>query len=477
MDPILKQLQGELEAKQSEADALVRLESPTGEQLVKAEQLYDECDAIREKIDARQGELDAHDRLKARSAEIAGYRTDPDPLRATPFGGAKGGDGAREGRDFRLSGWGRDFRLSGWEPGGHVTYDPETRRIVDEVGPGIFGAKQWESMNSVEYKRDFIQYLRKGTRYLDRSKALQESLDDQGGVFSPADLIMRVVGRLAAPTRLRGLVNTVPTGRDRLEMPRKQYSADDKYTTAFRATWTGEVPASDTAAEVDMTNLLGTVAIDVHTAMLTAPVTRNLVEDSAFPMQSWLENELNEVVDLLYEDMILNGSGVGQPAGIYSNIGGTNRPEVILSGTAGAIGYDGLVDTQMAVAPQYEGNACWVMNKKSTYAALVKMVDDQHRPLFTTGYNDSGMVDARKKVLLGDPVVLSQFSPNIGAANYPVIYGDLKGYYLAQRIAFSMQVLDQTAAKRNQIELVGRVRFGGAPVEYWRLKLLKSNNS
>ena len=58
-----------------------------------------------------------------------------------------------------------------------------------------------------------------------------------------------------------------------------------------------------------------------------------------------------------------------------------------------------------------------------------------------------------------------------------MIYGDLKGYYLVNRIGFSIQALDQTKAKRNQIELVGRVRFGGAPVEHWRLKLLKSDDA
>ena len=99
-----------------------------------------------------------------------------------------------------------------------------------------------------------------------------------------------------------------------LVMPGKQYAADDKYTTAFRATWTGEIPAAD--PDVDDSNLLGNVEIPVHTAMLSAPVSRNLIEDAAFPIQCWLESELNQVIDLLYEDMILNGTGIGQPTGI-----------------------------------------------------------------------------------------------------------------------------------------------------------------
>ena len=117
------------------------------------------------------------------------------------------------------------------------------------------------------------------------------------------------------------------------------------------------------------------------------------------------------------------------------------------------------------------------MQKRSTYAAINQIKDSQSRPLFTTGYSDSGMVERRGRILLGDRIVLSQFMPPISASNFAIIYGHLKGYYLAQRVGFSIQVLDQTKAKVNQIELVGRVRFGGAPIEPFRLKVGKSNNS
>ena len=87
-------------------------------------------------------------------------------------------------------------------------------------------------------------------------------------------------------------MTTLTTGRDTLVMPRKQYAADDQYTTAFRATWTGEIPYDGTGnvSAVNDQNLLGNVEIPVHTAMLTSSaVTLNLIEDAAFPIQAWLE--------------------------------------------------------------------------------------------------------------------------------------------------------------------------------------------
>jgi HK97 family phage major capsid protein len=430
--------------------------------------------------DEQQKGLDAINKMKAIKVDIerelqaeegrsllAEHKTwREDPVHNVPF--SAGGKYTDKAADASKS-----FDFLGFEKAGHSKVDVENRRILEEVGPGTFSKKKWEAMLSDEYRLAYTAYLKGGQHILDRSKILQEGLDDQGGVFAPAEMIMRVIGRLPAPTMLRSMVTQLTTGRDMVTMPRKQYSADDKYTTAFRATWTGEIPSSEGVHAVDDTNLLGEVSIPVHTAMLSAPVTNNMMEDSAFPFQSWLESELNQVIDLLYEDMIANGTGVGQPAGFLSNPGNAHRPEVIVSGTSAAFDQDNLTDVQTAVAPQYEGNANWVMNKKSTYRYLRKLKDLQDRPLFTEGYSDSGLVLARQKVLLGDPVRLCQFMPDIGASTYPIAYGDFKGYYLVNRLGFSIQVLRETRAKLNQIELVGRVRFGGLPVEHWRMKLLK----
>ena len=392
-----------------------------------------------------------------------------------------------------------EFKLTGIEAAGHNMMgwnkQKQLYEMIAEAGPGTVGEKTWLLLNTFEYKKDFVQYLRKGIRYLDLcTKTLQEGLDDQGGVFSPAELLARIIGRLPAPTQLRSLVTTLTTGRDTLILPRKQYSADDQYTTAFRLTWTGEIPSdgSGNIENVNDSNLTGNIDIPVHTGMLAASVTRNMIEDAAFPIQAWLESELAQVIDLVYEDSIINGSTTiatslgsqsNQPIGFLfgaasGNAEGNTFPEVILSQTAGGLDYNSLINIQMALAPQYESEStCWIMQKRSTYAYINQIKDTQARPLFTTGYSDSGMVERRGRVLLGDRIILSQFMPAISPTSYAVFYGDPKGYYLAQRVGFSIQVLDQTKAKANQIELVGRVRFGGRPIEPFRMKLLKSNNT
>jgi HK97 family phage major capsid protein len=499
MDPILQQLQAAWQAKHEEASAIIANPGATGPQLVKAEKFFDERDQLTEQINDRKAQLERVTTLKARYTD--GRNWAGEPVRTLPFSGAQtsaimAGKAVGQVNADHVN----EFKLSGFEQAGVSSFQLDSQRkhweMIQEAGAGTVGQKRWEIMSSFDYKRDFALFLRQGTKMIDLcTKTLQEGLDDQGGVFAPAELIARIIGRLPAPTMLRGLVTTLTTGRDVLIMPRKQYSADDQYTTAFRVTWTGEIPFDGTGqvAEVNQANLLGNIDIQVHTAMLNAPVTRNLIEDAAFPIQAWLESELAQVIDLTYEDMILNGSTnantvlgsqFGQPIGILFGASASNGesqsvyPECVLSGTAGAIDYNQLIDLQTALAPQYEVETTrWIMNKKSTYRALNKLLDSNNRPLFTTGMEDFGIVRGRGRVLLGDEITLSQFMPNIGSGNFPLIYGDVKGYYLAQRVGFSIQVLDQTRAKANQIELVGRVRFGGRPVEPWRFKVGKSNNS
>jgi HK97 family phage major capsid protein len=239
MNETTKKLQAQWQAKHDEASALIAKDAATGEDLAKAEKLFDERDAIAKQLEEAKAEADRLVGLKGRLD--AGRKFAEDPVGGLPgFGGAaKGGDGA--------------FALAGVESAGYARIDIESKRLVDEVGPGVFGLKAWDTMQTLEYKRDFLMYLRagaKGQRVIDRCvKTLQEGLDDQGGVFVPADLIMRVVGRLPAPTSLRGRCQQFTTGRDILKLPKKQYSSDDKYTTAFRATSTGEIPSSATVHE------------------------------------------------------------------------------------------------------------------------------------------------------------------------------------------------------------------------------------
>lgn len=357
-----------------------------------------------------------------------------------------------------------------------VTSDPvkqESRLRVDsETGYLGLSEQQLQTIAQPEYKVAFRQYLRSPFSTIEGKhlKILQEGVDAQGGYLVPEEYLNRLIEKLAAPTQLAGFVSRLTTSRDNLNIPRVVYNDDNIYTTGIRITWTGEIPASATAHRV-VDPVFGMIRIPVHTAMMSLPLTNDMVEDAAFPVLAWATGKFQETIELLYENMILNGTGTGQPQGILKAPGTADQPPTSPLGTAAAITADNIIGITYDVPPQYDGNSRFVMNKTSTGKIVALLKDQANRYLFSAGMtNADGIAASRPTTLVGYPMVWSQFMPNAGTGTFPIIFGDLTGYTLLQRIGFSIQVLRERYAEENQVVLLGRIRFGGTVTEPWKLR-------
>lgn len=338
--------------------------------------------------------------------------------------------------------------------------------------------KTWELIHQPEYKAAFMEYVRKDPKLISAStyKVLQEGIDTEGGYLVPEDILAAIIQKVPTPTMVVTKVRQLQTMRDVLVIPRVNYTTDNLYTTGIRATWTGEVPASATSARVT-DPVFGQTRVPVYTAMMSMPVTNDMIEDSAFPLLSWASDKFAETIDLLKDNMILNGSGIGQPSGILVNPGTVGQPTVTVSGQSASLTADSLESVAFALPPQYDNNAGYIFNKLSTAKSIAQMKDGQGRYLWGAGLQDSGMVPGWKdRRLWGYDVTYSEFMPNIGASTYPVIFGDPTGYYLLNRVGFSIQVLRELYAETNQVLMLGRIRFGGQIAEDWKLKILQCHS-
>jgi HK97 family phage major capsid protein len=344
-------------------------------------------------------------------------------------------------------------------------------------GEGLVNDRQWRAISEPGYKSAFRSYLRKGEKGLSgvELKALQEGADASGGFLVPEDFVQRLLQKSPTPTRVQDRVTRMTTGRDAVVLPKINYTADDLYTTGIRATFSGEIPVTATSIRVTEP-AFGQVRIPIYTVMLSMPLTNNMVEDSSFPLQTWCEDKFAETIRLLKENMILNGSGIGQPSGILNNPGGSGQPAVVSMGNP--ITADGIVKMAWSVPEQYDDHLAWVFNKTNTGQYFATLKDANDRYLWGSGLQDSGLMvggegapNVGQRVLQGYPVMFQGFMPNLGANNYPVVFGDFRGYYLIDRIGFSIQVLRELYAETNQILLLGRVRFGGQVCEEYRLKI------
>lgn len=368
-----------------------------------------------------------------------------------------------------------EAKLEGVKEAGHATVlDNE---LIEQHGTGLIGAKQWKEIGTKDYDKALRELLRVGGhRELmdgDARKALQAGIDTDGGQFIQPEYINRLIAPEATPTRVSGLVTTLTTSKDTITMPKVVYTSDDLYSTGARVTWTGEIPSSSTVHRTTAP-VFGTIRIPVYTAMISIALTKDLLEDSSFDVMAYMTDKFRETVMLLKDNMILNGNGVGQPDGLLMNPGGTDQPEVVVSGAASSLLADGLINTKAAIPEQYEGNAKWLFNK-STEAEIYKIKDGNGRYMFDQ--LNGGIVNPSHPALLNDPYIKSAFMPDTGSNAFPIIYGDFAGYTLVNRIGFSIQVLNELYAETNQVVILGRVRFGGRVTEPWRLKVHKCATS
>lgn len=432
--------------------------------------LAQECEQIAAKAELAEADTQRLEQIAAERVQLERQMT------ALKAAGEFGSWAKQSGGMLALAAPGAPAQILGARPAGETTIteerDARGRKsiLVSEDGEILMDAAKYKAISSADYGREFRQYLRLGDTGLKAGtfKVLQEGVDTSGGFTVPEDMLNRLIAKEPAPTNVAGRVTILNTSRDSITIPKVVYTTDNQYTSGMRVTWTGEIPAAATTHRVTEPSF-GQVRIPIFTAMMSLPLTVDMVEDSAVDIVGWCTGKFNETVDLLFDNMIINGSGATQPDGILINAQFVTND--VHTGAAAALTWDGIHDLVYALPEQYDRNAVVLMNKTNCALALSKLQDGNGRPYWTSGSNDYGLAGERvNRPLMGYPVMFNSFMPNVTAALYPIVFGDLTGYYLVRRIGFSIQVLRELYAETNQILLLGRVRFGGQLVEDWRVR-------
>lgn len=298
-----------------------------------------------------------------------------------------------------------------------------------------------------------------------------EGSDTLGGYIVPVDFQARVIERLRGITVMRGRADVMPTSRDVLERP-VATGGDGQYTSAVRVTWVDEVPTAGAAA----TNLtFGSEKLPVHTAMAETALSRNLIEDAAFPIESYLASKFAEAAAIDEDNRFLVGDGNGKPEGILPDgANGLSITEVV-SGHATLLTFNGLIALTFGIAAQYRQNAVWI-GEKATFLAVSQLQDGNGQYLWRDMFGDNQRTGGagRMPSLLGYPILEQEAMPTIGAGTYPLIFGDPRGYTIADRVGMSVErYLDSATARTNTVIYVMRRRVGGQVAERWRFAVKK----
>ena len=161
------------------------------------------------------------------------------------------------------------------------------------------------------------------------------------------------------------------------------------------------------------------------------------------------------------------GDGDTAASGLFA---ATSVYDVELSGSAGALVNTNFLTLATKLHPRYQPNACWLMT-----ATTLAIVSGMSHPA-ADGYTPLVDWSSGEPRILGRPALICSSAPEIGAANYPIAYGDLGAGY-AVGIHRAPSVLRDPFTATPKVRYYGLARIGGRPWNPEAVILLKSNDS
>jgi len=166
----------------------------------------------------------------------------------------------------------------------------------------------------------------------------------------------------------------------------------------------------------------GTASIGAFKYAVLVQLSRELLEDAAFPVVPWVLEQATEELGRKLGTDLVTGAGTTEPVGIDL---ATN---VVNSAAVAAWTADELIDIFHAIASPYRQNAQWILND-TTVQAIRKLKDSSGQYLW-----QPGMAAGVPDMLFGKRVVTDAAVHELGTGNESVIFGDLRRGYLVRMV-------------------------------------------
>lgn len=276
------------------------------------------------------------------------------------------------------------------------------------------------------------------------AKALQTDNDPRAGyLVAPREFVTEIINQSAREVSpIRQYASVMQTTSNQVDIPAK--------TARGVSGWVAE---AGTRSE-DTTLTYGMESIPLHMMYAYYTSTIEMLDDSAFNLESELMNEYSTAFGLLEGTAFCNGSGVGEPEGFsVATLGEVN------SGNASALTADGLKGLYFEPKSQYIPNARWYMNR-ATMLAISKLKDGNGNYLL----DQLGATPTWN--IMGKQVVETPDLADISAGTYPVYFGDMnKAYKIIDKVVSAMTIRDIYSSKATGIvEFLMHRRVGGQVV-------------
>lgn len=355
----------------------------------------------------------------------------------------------------------------------YETLQTEQQKLIAVIERGGLGGEGSSAVTAEEKAsaKAFDKFIRYGKSALsaEEIKAMSTDVNPQGGYLVPTQQLGLITGRIFETSPLRQFATVVKTSAKSVSMILDDNEADSG--------WIGE---GDTPAETGTPNL-GEFEIACHKQYAYPKMTEELIQDAAFPVDSWLNDKLVDKFGRVENQGFLTGDGIKQPRGLltypaWASPGVYERKalERINSGSTSAPTEGGLIDIQVALKEAYQGRARWGFNR-DTFGKIMKLNGaNSYRFLNmqpTTGTNGLGLGGVLS--LMGKPVSIFADMPNIATDSLSILYGDLSTYMIVDRVGISVR--QDAVTSPGMVKFWATKRVGGALTNFEGIKLQRFN--
>ena len=324
----------------------------------------------------------------------------------------------------------------------------------------------------------FGKFVRRGTSRLSNderqimeraateSRAQGETVPSAGGYLVPPGFRTTMTESMKAFGGLINHVNVITTSTGN---PLQWPTNDDTGNV-------GAILAENTQiSELDVT--IGTRAVGAYTyTSKLVRVSLQLLQDSAFDVDTWLPRKLGERIGRAVADDLVNGSGVGEPTGLLPSSTAATITTItsanFRANTSGA-GYNAIIELEHAVDPAYRqaGNCRFVFND-DTLKILRTFKDGDLRPLWLPV-----PVPGFPATINGQPYTIDQAMPNQLTTSKFILFGDFRAGYLVRQVLDTQMVrLGERYADYLQVGFFGFMRLDAVPDDAGAIRHLAASS-
>ena len=310
---------------------------------------------------------------------------------------------------------------------------PTSQPIIEQPGNGT-QIEKLKGRASQAYAQAFWNSIRhKG--FIDVQNALSVGTDSDGGYLVPEEYEKTLVDKLQEENFFRKLGTVIHTSGDR-KIP--------VVTGHGEASWMEE-----NGLYPDSQDTFGQQSIGAYKLGTAIRVSEELLNDSAFDVETYIANEFARRIGTKEEEAFLIGDGKSKPTGVFGSA------ELGVTAGTTSITSDDVIDLYHSLRTPYRKKAAWILND-STVKTLRKLKDNNGnyiwQPSVTVGTPDT---------ILNRPCYSSSFAPELAAGKRPLIFGDFSYYWIADREYRSFKRLNELYTANGQIGFLASQRVDG----------------